>query len=88
VRAVGGAFGANQRAFHHPSGRGYDFVAALVMATDEINPQVSARLVAPLARWRRFEPGRAAMMKQQLERILARPGLSKDVFEQVSKALG
>jgi aminopeptidase N len=43
--------------------------------------------VPPLARWRRFEPGRAALMKAELERIVATPGLSKDVFEQASKSL-
>jgi len=32
------------------------------------------------------EPYRSAM-KAELERILATPGLSKDVFEQVSKSL-
>jgi len=52
-----------------------------------LNPQVAARLVPPLGRWRRFEEGRAALMRAELERILAAPGLSKDVYEQASKSL-
>jgi len=44
-------------------------------------------MVPPFGRWRRFEPRRADMMRQALERIAAVPGLSKDVFEQVSKSL-
>jgi aminopeptidase N len=43
--------------------------------------------VPPLGRWRRFEPKRAEMMRAALERIAATRGLSKDVFEQVSKSL-
>ena len=44
--------------------------------------------VPPLGRWRRLELGRAELMRAELERIVATPGLSKDVFEQVSKSLG
>jgi len=87
LRALVGAFAANQYAFHAPDGRGYRFVADMILAADKLNPQSAARLVPPLGRWRRFEPGRSALMKAELERIVATPGLSKDVFEQVSKSL-
>ncbi len=87
MRSLIGAFAANQYAFHHPSGRGYRFVADMILAADKLNPQSAARLVPPLGRWRRFEPGRSALMKAELERIVATPGLSKDVFEQASKSL-
>jgi aminopeptidase N len=59
----------------------------MILAADKLNPQVAARMVPPFGRWRRFEPKRAELMKAQLERIVAAPGLSKDVFEQVSKSL-
>ena len=87
LRALVGAFAVNQRAFHAAGGRGYRFVGDMILAVDKLNPQNAARLVPPLGRWRRFEPGRAALMKAELERIMAAPGLSKDVFEQVSKSL-
>ena len=87
LRALAGTFGANHWVFHHASGRGYAFLADLILAADALNPQVAARLVPPLGRWRRFEPRRAALMRAQLERIAGSPGLSKDVFEQVSKSL-
>jgi aminopeptidase N len=54
---------------------------------DKVNPQTAARLVPPLGRWRRFDEGRAALMKAELGRIVGTPGLSKDVFEQASKSL-
>jgi aminopeptidase N len=88
LRSLVGAFAVNQRAFHDASGRGYRFVADMILGVDKLNPQAAARLVPSLGRWRRYEPGRAALMRAELERILAVPGLSKDVFEQVSKSLG
>ena len=87
LRALAGQFGANHWAFHDASGRGYDFLAGMIIAADTLNPQVAARLVPPFGRWRRFEAGRAELMQQALEKIVAKPGLSKDVFEQVSKSL-
>lgn len=87
LRALVGAFAANQRALHEASGRGYRFLANVIDATDRLNPQVAARLVPPLGRWRRFDPRRQAMIRAELERILSMPGLSKEVFEQVSKSL-
>ncbi len=87
LRSLAGTFGANHWAFHSPDGRGYTFLTDMVIAADKLNPQVAARLVTPFGRWRRFEPKRAELMRQALERIVAVPGLSKDVFEQVSKSL-
>jgi len=80
-------FGGNHWAFHSADGRGYDFLADMIIAADKINPQVAARMVPAFGRWRRFEPKRAEMMRAALERIVAASGLSKDVFEQASKSL-
>ena len=82
-----GSFAMNQWAFHDASGRGYRFLADMIIAADKLNPQTAAKLVPPLGRWRRFRPNRAALMRAELERIVAAPGLSKDVFEQASKSL-
>ena len=87
LRSLAGTFGANQWAFHSADGRGYKFLADMIIAADKLNPQIAARMVPPFGRWRRFEPQRAELMRQALERIAAVPGLSKDVFEQVSKSL-
>jgi len=88
MRSLVGAFAANQRAFHDKNGRGYRFLADMILAVDRLNPQTAARLVPPLGRWRRFDPARQDRMKAELERIVATAGLSKDVFEQASKSLG
>ncbi|HET8534960.1 MAG TPA: aminopeptidase N [Sphingomicrobium sp.] len=87
LRSIAAAFGMNQWAFHDASGRGYRFLADLILKADKVNPQVAARMVPPFGRWRRFEEKRAAMMRSELERMLATPGLSKDLYEQVSKSL-
>jgi aminopeptidase N len=87
LRSLLGAFGANQRALHDRSGEGYRFLANSILAVDKLNPQNAAKMVPPLGRWRRFGEDRARMMRAVLEHILATPGLSKDVFEQVSKSL-
>jgi aminopeptidase N len=87
VRSLYGAFAGNQWAFHHRSGKGYRLVADCIIALDKRNPQTAARLVPPLGRWKRFDEGRAALMRGELQRILAEPGLSKDVTEQASKSL-
>lgn len=87
VRALAGAFSMNQLHFHAADGAGYRFLADILLALDPINPQTAAKLLPPLGRWKRFDAGRQALMRAELERILAAPNLSKDVFEQASKSL-
>jgi len=87
LRSLIGMFGGNTWAFNRADGRGYDFLADMIVAVDKLNPQIAARMTTPFGRWRKFEPKRSAMMKAALERVAATPGLSKDVFEQVSKSL-
>ncbi|PTQ60201.1 aminopeptidase N [Sphingomonas aurantiaca] len=87
ARSLIGAFGANQRAFNNMDGSGYRFLADQLVALDRLNPQTAAKLLPPLGRWRRFDSARAGLMRAELERIVATPGLSKDLFEQASKSL-
>ncbi|MFC0102029.1 aminopeptidase N [Sphingopyxis terrae] len=87
VRSLYGAFTGNQAAFHQADGAGYRLIADLVIALDPRNPQTAARMIPPLGRWKRFDEARAAMMRAELERILAQPGLSRDTTEQASKSL-
>ena len=88
LRSLAGNFSMNHWAFNDASGRGYRFLADMIIAADKLNPQIAARLVPPLGKWRRFEPGRSAMMREQLERIVGTSDLSRDTYEQASKSLG
>ena len=88
VRALIGAFAqGNPTGFHRANGAGYRFVADHVLALDRRNPQVASRLAKPLGRWRRYDPARQDHMRKELERILATPNLSRDVYEIASKSL-
>ncbi|WP_275546246.1 aminopeptidase N [Pseudomonas sp. Marseille-Q0931] len=88
VRALIGAF-ANQNLinFHRADGAGYRFLADQVITLNALNPQIASRLLAPLTRWRKYGAVRQALMKAELERILASGELSSDVYEVVSKSL-
>ena len=82
------AFAAgNPVGFHRADGEAYRFVAEQILDLDAINPQVAARIVSSFNQWKRYEPGRSALMKAELERIASRPGISKDVSEIVERAL-
>ena len=87
VRSLHMALAGNPKGFHAASGEGYRMVADVILALDPINPQTAAKFVPALGRWRRIEPLRAALMKGQLERIMAAGNLSRDTFEQVSRSL-
>ena len=87
VRSLHMAFAGNPKGFHAAGGEGYRMVADVILALDPINPQTAARFVPSLGRWRRIERVRAALMKAELERIMAAGNLSRDTFEQVSRSL-
>jgi len=88
VRALISAFaGQNLVNFHAIDGSGYRFLADQVIVLNALNPQIASRLLAPLTRWRKYGAERQALMKAELERILASGELSPDVYEVVSKSL-
>ncbi|GIU19797.1 aminopeptidase N [Shewanella sp. MBTL60-007] len=88
VRSLIGAFAAaNTFEFNRKDGLGYQFLADAIIKLNSVNPQVAARIITPLIQYKKFDADRQSMMKQQLQRILAVEGLSKDLYEKVTKAL-
>ncbi|MAB52292.1 MULTISPECIES: aminopeptidase N [unclassified Marinobacter] len=88
IRSVIGVFaGQNLPAFHAEDGAGYQFLAEQVRKLDDSNPQIAARLVSPLTRWRKFAPVHGEQMKSALETVRDKSGLSRDVYEVVHKSL-
>ncbi len=85
VMAVLGTF--NPFVFHQADGEGYAFFAKQVIHLDKINSQIAARLAAAFNRWKKYDVHRQKLMKQRLEDIAGASGLSRDVYEIVSKAL-
>ena len=87
LRALVGAFsGANPVAFHRADGAGYQLLGDVITRIQASNPQIAARMLAPLTRWRRYATGQE-VMKAELERIAAIDPLPKDVFEVVNRSL-
>lgn len=84
---VGGFAHHNLPRFHVASGEGYQFVAEVVVTLDKINPSIASGLCACFNRYARLDQERASKMKKEMEKILATPNLSKNVFEIVSKTL-
>jgi aminopeptidase N len=87
VYALIRGFTANHVRFHAADGAGYAFLADRVIELNALNPQIAARIARGLDRWSRFDAGRKAHARRQLERIRDAQGLSKDVGEIVGKAL-
>ncbi|MGR4067466.1 aminopeptidase N [Billgrantia sp. C5P2] len=87
VRALVGTFANQNRInFHRADGEGYRLLADVVIELNRLNPEIAARLVTPLTRWRRFDESRQELMKGELERIRAEK-LSPNVYEVIEKAL-
>ena len=78
----------NPALFHDPSGDGYRFLADQILSVDGVNPSVAARLVEPLSGWARYLPNLSNLMRAELGRIADTNGLSKNVLEIVSRAIG
>jgi aminopeptidase N len=88
VRSLIGAFcGQNAINFHQQDGAGYQFLADQVITLNAMNPQIAARLLTPLTKWKKYPEPVQTLMQAELERIKASPDLSKDVFEVVAKSL-
>jgi len=77
----------NPGALHRADAAGYVFWSDRVIELDAINPQVAARLARALDRWSKLaEPYRSAA-REAIARVAARPDLSKDTHEVVTRAL-
>ena len=87
ARSLIGSFSRNVPHFHAEDGSGYRFIADKVIEIDRFNPQVAARLVQAFNLCDKLKPHRKNLVKQELQRIRAQEGLSKDVGEIVGKIL-
>ncbi|HEY9096634.1 MAG TPA: aminopeptidase N C-terminal domain-containing protein, partial [Hydrogenophaga sp.] len=78
---------ANPGAFHRNDAAGYVFWSERVIEIDAFNPQVAARLARALDRWKKLaEPYRSAA-RESIARVAAKPNLSNDVREVITRAL-
>ena len=88
ARSLLGAFcSANPINFHNNDGSGYGFLQEQIIALNALNPQVAARLVTPLTRWKKLPEPNRQLMRDALQQIANHPGLVKDIQEIVTKSL-
>jgi len=88
ARSLLGAFcSANPINFHNAEGSGYRFLQQQIIALNALNPQVAARLVTPLTRWKKLPEPNRQLMRNALQQIANHQGLVKDIQEIVTKSL-
>ncbi len=88
ARALLGSFAMTPAAFHQMDGSGYTLMADQLIAIDELNPQLAARMSTMFETWKRYDTDRQAQMRAAMERIQARPGLSRDLGEMLERMMG
>ena len=87
-RALIAGFGLmNPAGFHDATGGGYAFFTDWLIRLDPLNPQTTARMCGAFETWRRYDANRQSMMRVQLERLAAKPDLSRDTSEMVERIL-
>ncbi len=87
-RATLGALAGNHAGFHHKSGAGYKVLTDWLIKLDDLNPQTTARMCSAFQTWKNYDADRQTLIKAQLERILAKKGLSRDTSEMITRILG
>ncbi|MBV9693236.1 MAG: DUF3458 domain-containing protein, partial [Alphaproteobacteria bacterium] len=88
VRSLIGAFAGNHLRFHAADGAGYALVGDTIRTLDRINPQVASRMASAFEAWRRYDDKRQALMRAELDKMLAMDGLSPNLFEVATKMAG
>ena len=87
VRSLIGTFSRNELLFNRADGSGYRLVADAVIELDSINPSLASALTKSFTRLSRLDDARREFAVGELHRINARPGLSGDVYEIVTRSL-
>ncbi|SDL90247.1 aminopeptidase N [Aliiruegeria lutimaris] len=87
-RAVMGGLAMNAAGFHDPSGASYALLTDWLILLDPVNPQTTARMLTAFETWKHYDADRQGLIRENLERLAATPGLSRDSSEMVGRILG
>ncbi|MBW6488417.1 aminopeptidase N [Sulfurimonas sp.] len=87
VRSLIGVFARNYKHFHAKDGHGYKFVVDKIIDIDKINPQIASGLAGAFKIFKKLNSANKKLMRTELERVIAEPSISKNVYEIVSKIL-
>jgi len=86
-RALVGALAMTPAAFHQADGSAYALMVDQLIALDDINPQLCARMTTAFETWRRYDGARQELMRTALCRLAAKPNLSRDTKEMVTRLM-
>ncbi|WP_420325674.1 aminopeptidase N [Mameliella sp.] len=87
-RAVMGSVAMSHAGFHRKDGAGYALLTDWLIRLDDLNPQTTARMTSAFQTWKRYDADRQDLMRAELERLQAKPKLSRDTGEMVARILG
>ena len=88
IAYYGSLFRQNRVTFHDPSGKGYRFLADRLILMDQMGGGRPTYFMSQIDQWRRFDDHRAGLMRAELERVAKTPGISANLIEVVTRALG
>jgi aminopeptidase N len=86
-RALIGALAMTPAAFHQPDGSAYNLVTNQLIALDDLNPQLCARMTTVFDTWKIYDKSRQIMINTALKRIAKKPNLSRDTSEILARLL-
>ena len=86
-RALIGALAMTPAAFHQPDGSAYNLVANQLIALDDLNPQLCARMTTVFDTWKIYDKSRQIMINTALDRVAKKPNLSRDTSEILARLL-
>ena len=86
-RALIGALAMTPAAFHQPDGSAYNLIANQLIALDDLNPQLCARVTTAFDTWKLYDKNRQSMINAALKRLANKPGLSRDTGEILDRLL-
>jgi len=84
-RAVFASFAMNQAGFHRADGAGYRLLGSWLARLDSVNPQVAARTTSAFQTMPMWDDARKSHMKEVLDGLSSREGLSGDTAEMVAR---
>lgn len=87
IRALLGVFSRNPVHFHKNDGSGYRFMSEQILKVDRLNPLASAGLMSGFKQFRLMDGSKQALMREELEKMVAVERLSKQLYEVASKCL-
>ena len=87
LRALLGSLAMTPAAFHQPDGSAYNLIVDQLIALDNLNPQLCARMITVFETWKRYDEGRQSKIKSALNNIAQKSNLSRDANEILTRLL-